>query len=269
MMRIRKIVPFIILSFFIILKAEEPDRIAIFPFKTDGIETDSSFIFVDSLRNEVRKSKQYMVMEYSAMEKSLALRAYKGDILCYDVECAFVMGEFLSAKRIVQGMLKKKRNTFSINIRFLDLEKEDIILDVTEHFKGTFEELLTNKIPKFAEMINWSTKYLNSVNKSKKILTLRNSNLDRKSRLRILFGITSLATLGSGVVMNYLAEKKVEEYQNVAEEYKISRSNDQYAFLNKRYEDAYKSADQRIKARNVLFSLAGTGAACFSITFFF
>ena len=251
--------------------AEELERIAIFPFKTSGIQTDSSFIFVDSLRNYVRKSKQYEIMEYEAMIRILSYKDYKGDILCYDDECAFVMGEFLSLKKVVQGFIKKRRDAFSVNIHFLDLEKEEIILDVTEHFKGTFKELLENKIPKFAEMINWSTKYLN---KRKQIL--RNKKRDKKKALRILFGITSLGAVGGGAVMNYFAEEKIDEYESILKDFKdqedkIRKTNDitLYNSLNKKYMKAYKSADLRMKARNVLYFLAGTGAICFSITFYF
>jgi TolB-like protein len=265
-MRMQKILILIILSLLFILKAEDLDRIAIFPFKTNGVDIDNSLVFVDSLRKEVCKSKQYEMMEYAAMNKILSYNGYKGDNLCYDDECAYVMGAFLSVNKVVQGLIKKRRNTFSVNIRFIDMDKEEIILDVTEHFKGTFEELLVNKIPKFAEMINWSTRYLNSMENNKKI------KRDNKFKLRILFGITSIVTAGSGLVMNYLVEEKIKEYKRREEEFNRNISNisyDQKKTLNKRYEDSYKTADQRMMLRNVLYSLAGTGLCCFSITFFF
>ena len=271
-MRIQKIVSLIILSLFSILKAKDLDRIAIFPFKTNGIDLDSSLYFVELLRKEVSKSNNYEIMEYTVMKKILSYNGYKGDILCYDDECAFVMGEFLSVKKIVQGFLKKKRNTFSINLRFLDLEKEEIILDITEHFKGSFEELLANKISKFAEAINWSTKYVNSVEntkKNKKKRSMQNNKQRRKSGLRVLFGITSLGTFGSGVIMNYLAEKKVKDYVSIKKEYKEIKTREQLNSANKRWNDAYYSADLKMKVRNVLYFLSGMGLTCFSITFFF
>ena len=116
----------------------------------------------------------------------------------------------------------------------------------------------------------FSTKYENSMyNTKKKKRSFRNNKWNRKSGLRILFGITSLGTFGGGAVMNYLAGKKVKEYESIIAESKKIKTSEQCNSSNKHWNDAYNSAELKMKMRNVLYFLSGMGLTCFSITFFF
>ena len=151
-----KIVVYIIL-YFSYLFAQEPELIAVFTFKSEGIDAEKSLLITDSLRSEIMRHKKFKVIDYQAMNKILQYNGFEEGYICDSLNCALVMGEFLSVEKVIQGTITKKNGTYSIKMRFVNLEKSENILDVTERYTGSFEGLLMEAIPNIGEIFLKST----------------------------------------------------------------------------------------------------------------
>lgn len=136
-----------------LLRAQNIGIIAVFTLQSEGIDSAKSLIVADALRSEIREHKKIDVIEYQTMNNLLKLKGFEENYICNELVCAQVMGEFLAVEKIVQGSIVKKDNTYSINVRFVNLDKSENILDVTENYTGSFEGLLTESIPNIGKMI--------------------------------------------------------------------------------------------------------------------
>jgi hypothetical protein len=142
-----------ILLYSLLLNAQKPELIAVFTFKSQGMDAKRSLIVVDYLRNEIKKHKKFDVIDYQAMKKILLYNGFEEGYICDELVCALVMGEFLSVEKIVQGSIIKKDNTYTISVKFVNLVKSENILTITENYTGPFEGFLTEAVPDIGKMI--------------------------------------------------------------------------------------------------------------------
>ncbi len=143
---------------------------------TSGVSQMYQLTLSDRLRQELHYTGKYSVMERNRMEDILAEQAFQISG-CFSNECLVDAGKLLGIESIVAGSIGKVGNTFSINVRLIDVESGKMILTASVDSECTIDEVLTGVIPEIAEMLasnKSSKKHLKSKSNKEKNQPLSN-----------------------------------------------------------------------------------------------
>lgn len=193
----------IFLSFTTLVKAQ-PEPIAVFTFKNQGLEPEQALILIDSLRNAINKYDKYKVMDYATMNKMLQYNGFDDKYICIEMICAMVMGEFLSVHKVVQGEISLQDRTYILHMQFIDLQNETSLLNITENFTGEYNELFEQVIPKLAKLVIEGLKTPDNKANDNKVA-------DSKRKVRRTVTVTLLSGLSAAVAVPFILRKRNEE----------------------------------------------------------
>jgi len=90
---------------------------------TNGVSQQISRVVSDHLRVKLIETKRFVIPEREKMEAILSEQSVGltlGD--CFSQECAIEIGRLLQANKMLVGTVSLLNETYSINLRFLDLE---------------------------------------------------------------------------------------------------------------------------------------------------
>ncbi|MDD5674999.1 MAG: CsgG/HfaB family protein [Chitinivibrionales bacterium] len=123
-----------------------------------GVTADEAASLTDALRSELVHSKlvkigYYQIMERSQMDEILKEQGFQQSGACDETGCAVEMGKLLSVKYILLGNVGKVGQTYTMNLRLVEVQTGKIKKDITELHKGSSDELLTKIMPIVAEKI--------------------------------------------------------------------------------------------------------------------
>jgi TolB-like protein len=136
-----------------IVRTFATDVIAISKLSASGGVTASEAVaLTDALRSEIVRSKvvkngTYEVMERAQMDEILKEQGFQQTGVCDEANCAVEMGRVLAVKFMLLGNVGKVGQTFTMNLRLVDVQTGKIIRDITEFHSGTTDDLLVKVVP--------------------------------------------------------------------------------------------------------------------------
>jgi len=113
-----------------------------FDFK-GGVAKDEASIITDRFRAHLVSTGKFDVMERSHMDKILKEQGFQQSGYCSSTECSVKIGQLLSVNRIIVGSVSKVGSTYSINVRFIDVETGKILKEEFEDCKCSIDDVFT------------------------------------------------------------------------------------------------------------------------------
>jgi len=116
--------------------------IAIIDFDARDISASEVATLTDRFRDELTKTKQYIVIERGKMEEVLREQGFQQSG-CSSDECVVEVGQLIGVQQMVGGSIGKVGNVFTLSARIIDVES-GTILNVTNYdHLGDISGLLT------------------------------------------------------------------------------------------------------------------------------
>lgn len=125
--------------------ATEP--IAISPIEAKGLLEHEIAALTDVLRSELSNIGEYNVLERGQMADILKEQGFQESGACSDASCAIEIGQLLAVKYMILGRIGKVGETYTLNIRLVDVGTGKIVKDIIEKQKGKIDNLLEESIP--------------------------------------------------------------------------------------------------------------------------
>jgi hypothetical protein len=123
------------------------DPVAVNQLTSSGVSKSEAVSLTDALRSDLTKTGKFQVMERGQMEQILKEQGFQASGACDEASCAIEMGKILSVNQIVLGNIGKVGQTYTLNVRLVEVGTGKIVRDVTEYHKGSPDGLLTKIIP--------------------------------------------------------------------------------------------------------------------------
>ncbi len=112
-----------------------------------------------SARYQRQKDKtQYTVIERDQMEKLLDEQGVQISG-CVDEACAVELGKILGAYQVVLGTIGLVGETFSVTVRFIDVETAEVVgKPADRQYKGSIDDVISTVIPEVADELIYGAK---------------------------------------------------------------------------------------------------------------
>ena len=129
--------------------------IAVLDLEGKNISSETTLYASELLRSKLFKARLYDVVERNNMDKILKEQSFQLTG-CTSSECAVEVGKILNAYYVVMGNIIKLENSISIQVRFVDVEKGNIVMaeETTCKNEDGLGEAISVMVNKISEQIN-------------------------------------------------------------------------------------------------------------------
>jgi len=261
--------------------------VAVSDLTGQGLDVSSASILSDRLRNELFNTGVFTVLERGQMDEILKEQGFQQSG-CTSDACAVEIGQLLGVQYLVIGSIGKIGQTFTINVRMIDVTTGRIVLTANTDCRCEIDLLLSKSTidiseklargigggaPKTAAAQPAPAKTENAVaaqsGASAQTTKTAPAAPARKKRLNPLikvgFGVAALAAAGAGIGLNAMANGDVKRAEDAKAAY-LASGNPTYDSNNKDYQNAYAAAKQKVLIRNIMYGVAGAAVLAFGIT---
>jgi hypothetical protein len=111
-----------------------------------GITADDGLLLTDRLLVELARTTRFDVTERARRDEILKEQAFQQTGACDEASCMAKIGKFLGVQKMVGGTIGKIGNTFSVNLRMVDVESGKIEQTATKDYVGSIDYLVTTAI---------------------------------------------------------------------------------------------------------------------------
>jgi TolB-like protein len=124
-------------------KQEKIYTIAILDFNViSGVQKIEAMALTSKFRGSIAKTKKYTVLERNEMENILKEQDVTLTDICNTAECAVEVGKLLAAEKMIAGDIAKVGETYTIQLRLIDVTTSKIEETESQEYKGKPEGLL-------------------------------------------------------------------------------------------------------------------------------
>ncbi len=135
------IVTLIALLIFTGLFAQEKRNVAVLALEQSGLTESDAAILTDRLRYELFKTGKFTVLERAKMEEILAEQSFQLSG-CTSSECMVEIGKLIGVTDIVGGSIGQFGNTYTVNVRLINVETGALTGNAVFDLQGTKDDLL-------------------------------------------------------------------------------------------------------------------------------
>jgi TolB-like protein len=133
----------LVLAVFAFARAEaEKEHIAIINICVQEMDSSKAMIFSDRLGTELFKTQAFRVIERDKMNEILEEQEFQQSD-CTTEECIVQMGQLLGVSHIITGTISKVGETYSINLRMVNVGSGEIAYTDNEDCKCKIDNVLT------------------------------------------------------------------------------------------------------------------------------
>ncbi len=112
---------------------------------TAGVAESYRQVLSDRLRSELFSTGRFTVVERNAMEDILSEQGFQMSG-CTSDQCAVEAGRLLGVERIIAGSIGMVGQTYSINIRMIDVESGVILNTRNVDYRGSIDDVLSSQL---------------------------------------------------------------------------------------------------------------------------
>ena len=124
-----------------LLSGQVYESIAVLDLEGRGISHVEAASLTDRLRSALVQSNQFTIVERNQMQEILAEQNFQLTG-CTTDECAVEVGQLLGVTMMIAGSVGKLGNTYSIDIRTIDVETGTITHSIIQNYRGKIDGLL-------------------------------------------------------------------------------------------------------------------------------
>ncbi len=135
------------------LIGQEKQTVAILDFEGLGISQHEAQLLTNRLRTLLVQSKSYNVIERGQMEQILEEQNFQLSG-CTSQECAVEVGQLLGAQRIMTGSIGKIGETFTVDLRIINVETSEIVRTASYDIRGEIDQMLTEGMVEVARRVS-------------------------------------------------------------------------------------------------------------------
>ncbi|MBC8182500.1 PEGA domain-containing protein [candidate division KSB1 bacterium] len=128
----------------VLAQEKEPPKLTlgVIPFQAAGVKNYEAVSLSNRLHSELVKTQQFRVVEMESVTKVLNEIGFQQAGFCTDEECAARVGNMLGAQWMVTGSVGKVGNTFTVDVRMIDVESRQVFLTSSRNHRGLIDGLL-------------------------------------------------------------------------------------------------------------------------------
>ena len=123
------------------MSAQDKESVAVLDLEGRGISAMEAATLTDRMRSELVKTGAVTVVERGQMQEILSEQDFQLTG-CTSDECAVQIGELLGVTTMFAGSIGKIGNTYTIDIRTIDVQRGSIINTMTRDYLGEIDGLL-------------------------------------------------------------------------------------------------------------------------------
>jgi|GEM_PF-5357333 len=150
--KIAEIILFI-LAFTFVGWSQEKKLIAISNLAPQGVEASQASAFTDRLGTELFKTRSFKVIERSQIAKILEEQEFQ-QADCVSDKCMIQVGQLLGVSYVLTGGISKIGETYSINIRVIDVKSGEVIYTDTEDCSCVIDKVFVQSTLAIARKIS-------------------------------------------------------------------------------------------------------------------
>ena len=124
-----------------VLSAQAKESVAVLDLEGRGISAMEAATLTDRMRSELVKTGAVTVVERGQMQEILSEQDFQLTG-CTSDECAVQIGELLGVTTMFAGSIGKIGNTYTIDVRTIDVQRGSIINTMTRDYRGEIDGLL-------------------------------------------------------------------------------------------------------------------------------
>jgi len=143
---------------------QEKKRIAIMDFQSIGTEKDLGIAIVENLKTDLMNTGRFEIIERNAIDNILKEQSLQisGAI---DQDTAVKVGKIAGAQELVMGSVNKIGTTYTINVRFIDVETG--VVNDAEKLTGDKKEDIPGMSEDIAKMMLGDKEYRKAIKKKR------------------------------------------------------------------------------------------------------
>lgn len=133
--------------------AQPPPRLTISVMNLKAgsdISFDCALVLTDRLLVELARTTRFDVTERSRRDEILREQAFQQTGACDEASCLSKIGKFLGVQKMVGGTIGKIGDTYSVNLRMVDVESGRISQTAVKDYVGNIDYLLTTAMSEVA-----------------------------------------------------------------------------------------------------------------------
>lgn len=143
----RKILTFVIIGLFLfggsLWAQQKKTTIAVLEFqRTGGLEASEAATLTNRFRGLLVQTDAFEVIERDKMGEILKEQDFTMSDQCNSAECAVQIGQLLGVQAMIAGDIGKLGQTWTIDVRMIDVSTGKILKTQNEDFKGEIDGLL-------------------------------------------------------------------------------------------------------------------------------
>ncbi|MCH7820175.1 MAG: hypothetical protein IIB40_11565 [Candidatus Marinimicrobia bacterium] len=116
-------------------------RVAVLDFEGKGISSMEASVLTDRLRSNLVETGVFDVVERGKMNEILGEQNFQMSG-CISSECAVEVGQLLGVSRMITGGIGKIGNTYTLDVRVIDIETSRILEAIPLDYTGAIDGLL-------------------------------------------------------------------------------------------------------------------------------
>jgi hypothetical protein len=121
--------------------------LAITSFESQGLGNTDIGAIRDNLISKLQQTGRYRVLERSQMEQILKEQGFQNSGVCDGSDCAVEMGKLLGIQQMVVGSAGVVGNTYTLNLRLVDVTTGEALSTSARNRKGTIDDVLIHLVP--------------------------------------------------------------------------------------------------------------------------
>jgi TolB-like protein len=126
--------------------AGEKVRIGVLELRANEVSEGEARALTDRLRTELFQTGRFEVVEREKMTEILQEQGFQQSGVCNTDVCAVEVGKLIGAEQMVAGSVSRIGQTYSVNLRVLDVEQGVMVRTATEDCSCAIDRVLTETI---------------------------------------------------------------------------------------------------------------------------
>lgn len=163
--------------------------VAILPFQSRGLDSNSTRILEDALSDQLAGSGRLRLLERSQIRTVLVEQGFQQSGACEGSECAVQIGRLLGVERGVVGSVGRLGLTYVLNARLIDIGTGEVLSSSQRSLAGKIDDALTDLVPLVAADL---------------LRSKRGSDLQAKSGSGLGWWAAGVAVVAGGAAVAYL-----------------------------------------------------------------
>lgn len=121
--------------------------LAIMALDSRGVGQNEVSAITDNLVSKLQQCGKFRIMERSQMDQILKEQNFQQSGACDGSQCAVEVGKLLGIDRMVIGSVGLVGNTYTFNLRMIDVGSGEAVRTSARNHKGSIDEVLTDLVP--------------------------------------------------------------------------------------------------------------------------